>query len=186
MTAQIHKRAFTLEEYHRIGKTGILLPDDRVELINGEVLELAPIGRRHAACVDRLNQLFHERLRGRAIVRVQSPIALGPRSEPQPDVTLLRPRDDFYASHHPEVDDILLVIEVSESSLEYDREVKLPQYASAGVREVWLVDLAIGQVHVFRDPIGGQYRRVEAVRQDTPMAVEALSDLRLTAREILG
>lgn len=169
-----------------MGETGILLPDDRVELINGEVLEMSPIGRRHAACVDRLNQVFHDRLRGRAIVRVQSPIALGPRSEPQPDLALLRPRDDFYASHHPEVDDILLVIEVSESSLEYDREVKLPQYAIAGVPEVWLVDLAIGQIHICRDPIGGQYRRVEAIRHDTPVAVEALPDLRLTPREVLG
>jgi len=131
MTVQTHKRLFNVDEYHRMAATGVLSESDRVELIGGEILEMSPIGRRHAACVDRLTRLLVIRLGETAIVRVQNPIALGQHSEPQPDVSLLRPRDDFYASGHPSPEDVLLVIEVCETSIDYDRDIKLPEYAAS-------------------------------------------------------
>ena len=146
------KRLFTVEEYHKMAKAGILGEDDRVELLEGEIVQISPIGSRHAACVMRLTELLSQRVVGRAHVRVQNPILLGEHSEPQPDVTLLRRREDFYASSHPRPEDVLLVIEVAETSAAVEREVKAPLYARYGIPEVWVVDLAGGQVEVFRRP----------------------------------
>ena len=114
-----------------MARAGILREDDRVELLDGEILEMTPIGSRHAACVDRLNQLFSDQVRRRAIVRIQNPIRLSERSEPQPDLTLLRPRPDFYAQAHPGPGDVLLVVEVAETSADVDRDVKVPLYSAA-------------------------------------------------------
>ena len=134
------RRKFSTKEYHEIARAGILGEDDRVELIEGEIVEMAPIGSRHASTVARLNKYLSERFANQALVWVQNPMRLNEFSEPQPDVALLRPRSDFYASAHPSPEDILLVIEVAETSVDYDRNVKAPLYASAGVRELWLVD----------------------------------------------
>ena len=150
MRTQVARRTFTAEEYHRMVTAGILAEDDRVELIEGEIVRMSPIGSPHAACVDRLNALFTRRLARRATVRVQSPIALDGRSEPQPDVTVLRPREDYYAPQHPGPADILLVIEVVDTSGEYDRGTKLPLYARAGIREVWIVDVVHYTIEVYR------------------------------------
>jgi Uma2 family endonuclease len=136
MGIELKRRRFTVDEYRRMGEVGILDEDERVELIEGEIVEMSPIGRRHAGIVNRLNDLFTFRLRGRAIVAVQNPISLGSKySEPQPDLTLLRPRADFYADSRPEPPDVLLVVEVMDTSVERDRQVKLPLYARAGVPE---------------------------------------------------
>ena len=121
---------------------GIFGEDDRVELLDGEIVEMAPVGSRHAACVNKLTQLFVERSEGRALLAPRNPITLGERSEPQPDLALLRPRADYYASGHPTPDEVLLVVEVGDTTAEWDRRHKLPLYAAAGVAEVWLVDLA--------------------------------------------
>src|SRR5436190_15615228 len=137
MAVTVKRRRFTLDEYHRMGKTGILSEDDRVELIEGEIIEMSPIGSRHAACVDRFNELI-ARLRLNIIVRVQSSIQLDDYSQPQPDLALLRRRDDFYSSSLPRPADVLLVIEVADTTLEYDRFVKLPLSAHAGIPEAWL------------------------------------------------
>jgi len=134
MAAPLVRHRFTVEEYHRMGQAGILSEDDRVELIEGEIVEMAPVGSRHAACVKRLNALLSRRAGGRALVSVQDPIRLGEHSEPQPDLALLKPREDFYAAAHPGPEDVLLVIEVAETSLEYDREVKLPSTLGRGSR----------------------------------------------------
>src|SRR5262245_37141744 len=117
MAVQVSRRLFTVDEYYQMAQAGILHEDDRVELIEGEIIETAAIGSRHAACVDRLNQLFSGRVAGRAIVRVQNPIRLSQRSEPQPDLALLRPRADFYATGHPGPQDVLLVVEVADTSV---------------------------------------------------------------------
>ncbi len=139
---------FTVKDYHRMAEADVFPPDDRVELIDGEVLRMAPIGSRHAACVKRLARHFMCRVAERAIVGVQDPIQLSDLSEPQPDVALLRPRDDYYASGHPLPADVFLVIEVGELSDESDRATKLPLYLASGVPEVWVVDLGAEVVHM--------------------------------------
>lgn len=143
---------FTVGEYHRMGESGIFAPDARVELIEGEIVERTPIGPRHAACVNRLTDRLAGILRPRAILAVQNPVILGSVSEPQPDIAVLRATDDYYASGHPRPDDILLLIEVADTSRVYDRETKLPIYARHGVPETWLIDLAAETVEVCRDP----------------------------------
>lgn len=132
---QVLKRSFTVAQYHRMAAAEIFVPDERLELIRGEIVSMAAIGFRHAACVDRAAQFCFRQVGDKATVRVQNPIQLGDRSEPQPGIALLRPRADFYSTRHPGVEDIFLIIEVADSSLEYDRQVKLPLYAQHGIAE---------------------------------------------------
>ncbi|HEX3035581.1 MAG TPA: Uma2 family endonuclease [Thermodesulfobacteriota bacterium] len=152
MSIQPVRRLFTVTEYYRMAEAGILSEDDRVELIEGEIIEMTPIGSRHSACVDRLSTLFHLHLGKAVIIRVQNPVRLDERSEPQPDVSLLKPRKDYYAEAHPTPDDVLLIIEVSETSIDYDRRVKLPLYARALIPEVWLVDIPGDRIEVHKQP----------------------------------
>lgn len=186
MATQLTRRRFTVAEYQQMAQAGILGEDDRVELIDGEIVEMTPIGRRHAACVDRLTQLFTETLGRAAQVRVQNPINLDERSEPQPDLALLRPRSDFYASGHPTPGDILLVVEVAETSADVDRRVKVPLYARSGVPEVWLVDLDQAAITVYRDPTSGGYRTLQTLRRGASLAPAALPDVELAVSDILG
>lgn len=187
MTAvRLLKRLFTVEEYHRMVQAGILTEDDRAELIEGEIIEMAPIGSRHAACVDRLNHLFGGRLGRRSIVRVQNPIRLGEHSEPQPDVTLLRPRADFYARAHPGSEEVLLLVEVAETSPEYDRDVKLPLYARAGIAEVWLVVLSEEGIEIYRQPSSQGYGEVRRVGRGGSLAPLEFPELVLAVDEVLG
>ena len=175
---------FTVEDYHRLAEAGILGEDDRVELIEGDLVMSSPISSRHAACVKRLNALFNAALQGRAIVGVQDPLRLGEHSEPEPDLMLLRPREDFYRDAHPGPEDVYLVIEVSETSLAYDREVKLPLYARFGVPEVWLVNLVEDRLEVYRTPRGGSYTH-KAVYTQGRVAPQAFPDLDLDVTTIL-
>lgn len=131
-----------------MAEADVFAPDERLELVDGKVFELAPIGSRHAACVKRLGRTFTFVLGERALVGIQDPIGLGELSEPQPDVALLRPQRDFYAAGHPGPGDVLLVVEVAESTVQYDRTTKVPLYLAAGVPEVWVVDLDAEVVHV--------------------------------------
>lgn len=181
MAIPVPRWKFTIGDYERMGEAGILGPDDRVELVDGEVVEVAPIGSRHAACVNRVNRLLSDRTGDLAVVSVQNPIRLGDLSQPQPDLALLVPRADYYASHHPEVADVLLVVEVSWSTGAYDRLVKMPLYARHGVRQSWLVDLDGGSVELYRP---GQVP--EIVTGAGPVPVDALPDLVLTAEDILA
>lgn len=160
MTIQGTRRRFTTQEYHLMGHAGILREDDRVELIEGEIVQIAPIGSRHQGCVNRLNALFFRLGGSWALVHVQGPINLPGDSEPQPDVALLRRRADYYASAHPGPQDVLLLVEVADNSAEYDREVKAPLYARHGITEYWLVDLENGVVEVYRRPQAGAYQQV--------------------------
>ncbi|MDX1532353.1 MAG: Uma2 family endonuclease, partial [Rhodothermales bacterium] len=146
------QRRFTVDEYYAMARAGILTADDRVELIEGRILAMSPIGSRHAACVKRLARLLHERLGDHAIVGVQDPVRLGDLSEPEPDVSLLTPRADFYAAAHPGPADVLLLVEVADTSAGVDRRVKLPLYARSGIAEVWLVVLDEDAVEVHRSP----------------------------------
>ncbi len=186
MALQLTRRRFTVDEYHQMARAGILGEDDRVELIDGEIVEMAPIGRRHAGCVNYLNGLFGERLRGATVVSVQNPVRLGERSEPQPDVALLRPRPDYYRFGHPRPPDVLLIVEVAESSAALDRRVKLPLYARSGIPEVWLVDLGKETIRAYRDPSPDGYRTARTFRRGERLSPSAFPDLELAVAEILG
>lgn len=181
----VTKRRFTIREYQKMGESGILGEDDRIELIAGEIVEMSPIGSQHAGHVARVQDAVSRAVARQAIVWVQNPVDLDDYSEPEPDLTLLRPRDDFYASQHPRPADVLLVIEVSDSSARYDREVKLPLYAHAGIPEVWILDLAVADhIDMYRQPTANGYRgALRAERGDTvdlpglagaPVEVDAL------------
>lgn len=186
MAVQILRRRFTVEEYYLMAKAGILGGDDRVELIDGEIVEMPPIGSPHASSVMRLIQLFFQQVGSRALVNAQNPVRLEEHSEPQPDIALLRPRNDFYAAAHPGPQDVLLLIEVADTSVDYDRQVKAPLYARAGITEYWLVDLAGQRIEVYRAPAAGEYRQVRLVRQGERLAPEVLPFLELSANDILG
>jgi Uma2 family endonuclease len=185
MGVQVQRRLFTVEEYHRMAEAGILSEDDRVELIEGELVTMSPIGSRHAACVARLTALLFP-VEGRGILWVQNPIRLGARSEPQPDVTLLRYRPDFYASAHPGPEDVLLVVEVAETSADSDRSLKIPLYARYGIPEAWLVDLLEERIEIYRHPTPQGYRSLHIAHRGETVSPTALPDLELSVDEILG
>ena len=147
---------------------------------------MPPIGSYHAGDVDRLAQLFFQRLAGRAIVRVQNPIHLSEYSEPQPDISLLRPRADFYTTSHPTPQDILLVVEVADTSVAYDREIKVAIYARAGIAEYWLRDLQGEAIEVYRGPSPEGYQQVQTVRRGDRLAPEALPDVEFLVDQLLG
>jgi Uma2 family endonuclease len=142
---------FSVEEYYRMGETGVLRPDARVELLDGQIIDMSPIGPSHGSVVKRLIDLFHHS-QGRWLLAVQDPVHLDNYSEPQPDLMLLKRVADFYHSRHPGPEDVLLLIEVSDSTLESDRETKVPAYARAGIAEVWIVDLVNETLEVYREP----------------------------------
>jgi Uma2 family endonuclease len=156
----LRRHRLTVDQYHRMGEAGVLGPEVRVELVEGEVVEMAPIGTRHAGTVNRLNRLLATAVGERAVVAVQNPLRLDEHSEPQPDLVLLAPREDYYASAHPGPADVLLLVEVCDTTSRYDRDVKVPLYARHGVAEVWLIDLDDGLVHLLRDPRDGRYTQI--------------------------
>jgi Uma2 family endonuclease len=186
MQTEAIRRPFTVEEYDRMIEVGILGKQDHVELIEGEIVEMSPIGARHAACVDRATALLLPALLGKAIVRNQGPIRLGDYSKPQPDLILLEPRKDYYASGTPITRNALLVIEVSDTSIRYDRGAKLKVYARAGVSEVWIEDLTTDTLLVFREPSRAAYQVQLMFRPGDTVASLAFPDLRLAVSELLG
>jgi Uma2 family endonuclease len=169
-----------------MAEAGILSEDDRVELVEGDVIEMNPIGSRHAACVNRLNMLLSRVARKVAIVSVQNPIRLDEYSEPEPDIVLLRPREDFYVQGHPTPSDVLLVIEVAESSAEYDRNIKGPLYARAGIPELWLIDLPKGTVEIYTQPVNGAYEASKQVKGGESLVSQTLPEVSFSADAILG
>jgi len=186
MTTQPQGRVFTVGEYYRMAEANILTGEDRVELIAGQIVAMSPIGSRHAACVKRLNLLLGKMIGDSMLLGVQDPIALDAYSEPEPDLVLLRPRADFYATAHPAAGDVLLAIEVADTSADYDREVKVPLYAQAGIPEVWLIDLQQGRIEVFARPQGNAYQqRVEVAANDTFIS-PTVAGLKLAAADLLG
>ncbi|HEX3246290.1 MAG TPA: Uma2 family endonuclease [Chloroflexota bacterium] len=180
------KRQFTVTEYRRIADAGVFTPDDRVELLEGEIIEMPPIGSRHAACVDRLNRLFSRLAGGDVVVRIQNPLLLSDRSEPLPDVQLLSGSPERYVEEHPRPADVLLLVEVSDTSLQFDRVVKLPAYAAAGIQEVWIVDLAAAQVEVYRDPLPDGYQSRTLASGEDQLTPQALPSFTASVRQIIG
>lgn len=177
---------FSVDEFLRMGEAGIFDEKSRVELIEGEVVEMNPIGTHHAGNVKRLNALFTERVRGAAIVDVQNPVHLAGHSEPQPDLALLKLRDDFYSESHPKPEDVYLLVEVADTSLAHDRDVKVPLYARYGIPEYWIVDLANREVLAHSRPEDGRYRITERVKSGDTLACRSMPDLSIKVEEILG
>jgi len=185
MTLEMTRYIFTVADYNRLIEVGILEEDDRVELIDGEIVEMTPIGHRHAACVKRLNWLLGRALGADATIGVQDPIQLGDRSEPQPDVSVLRPSPNFYASAHPTAEDIFLLVEVSESSARIDRQIKVPLYARHAVAEVWIVDVDDNTVTTYRDPTPTGYTTVWVARRGEKLAIQAFPERELAIADLL-
>jgi Uma2 family endonuclease len=186
MAVKVLKRRFTVEEYYQMAQAGILTEDDRVELIEGEIVEMTPISSKHAACVNRLNRLFSNQVGRQGIVSVQNPIRLSEHSEPEPDLALLRPRPDFYADKHPEPGHVLLVVEVAETSQEYDRGVKMPLYAEAGLPEAWLVDLEAEIVESYCKSSAQGYKEVRKYQRGERLVSQAAPELELSVDEVLS
>lgn len=158
------RHRWTVAEYHRMAEVGLLHEDSRVELIDGEIIEMAPIGSEHAGHNNYLMSCLAHRLYGKAIVAGQNPVILGGYEEPQPDIAILRWRDDYYRTAHPHAEDVLLLIEISDSTLRYDRDVKIPLYAKSGIPEAWLLDIQSRQLEIHREPINGVYQQRDCRR----------------------
>lgn len=186
MSVELVRHRFTVARYDQMIAAGVFDEDERLELLGGEIIEMSPIGIKHAMCVNRINQVLTLRLGTRAIVSVQNPINLDRHSEPQPDVAVLQPREDFYAGGHPEPEDILLLIEVADSSLEYDRQMKLPRYAQAGIAEVWLADVEANVVTVYRQPTPQGYVWQQTYQRDEAWTLLAFPEVTVTAVDLLG
>jgi len=170
----IRRRRFNVADYHRMGEAGILGEDDRVELIDGEIIEMTPLDSPHSGRVKQLNYLLTRAVGERAIVAAQDPVILDDRSEPEPDLALLRPRADFYKESHPQSGDVLLLIEVADTSLEKDRRVKVPLYARHGIPETWIVDTEHRCVLRFADPRDGYYQAQEGIDLSKPVPLPGL------------
>jgi len=181
---EVKRWRFTVHDYHLMGEAGILHEDDRVELIEGEVVDMTPIGGRHASCVRELNRLLGKTVGDEMRVDVQNPIRLGEHSEPQPDLAVIRAHK--YAELLPGPEDVLLLIEVSDTTLAYDRNVKLPLYARAGIREVWIVDLPGETVERHTDASGDGYRSIKRARRGETLESVALPGLALAVDDVLG
>jgi len=185
MPIKTSKRLFTVRDYHQMVNAGILCEDDRVELIHGEVVRMSPIGTRHNAAVRRATHALVKIVDDRAIVSVQGSIQLGEYDEPQPDIVLLRPRDDFYASRHANPPDTLLIVEMADSSLEYDQTVKMSLYAKTGVPEYWIANLQNDCLIVYQDPHENTYRVIRELRRGDAIAPQRLQECRIPIDALL-
>jgi Uma2 family endonuclease len=169
---------FTVKDYHKMAELGILNPDERLELIDGDIYKMSPIGRRHAAYVNLLSRFFLESFSlSQAVIQIQNPIVLNDLSEPEPDVSLLKPREDQYFSGLPQAADVYLVVEVAESSLESDRTEKLPRYAAASIPEVWLINALTHQLECYRHPENGRYREYQTLERGDSLRLVSFPDL---------
>lgn len=186
MQTEVTKKLFTVDEFYRMADAGIFNEDSRVELINGEIIEMSPIGNPHMSCVDRATALLAASLAGKAIISIQNPVQLGDYNEPQPDVVLMKYRADFYASKKHLAEDVLLLIEVADTTLSYDRKVKLPIYAEFGVVEVWIEDLQHDRILVYRDPAGNTYRTSLTFRRGDSLSIAAFPDTVFRIEQFLG
>jgi Uma2 family endonuclease len=185
MTDWITRHRVTVDEYYRMAEAGILSSDARVELIEGEIIDMSPIGTGHGGTVTHLNRLLHEAVGRQAQVLVQSCIRLSDISEPVPDLALVVARADFYKKRHPGPSDTLLVVEVSQSSLRYDLQIKAPLYARHGIPEYWLIDLPAREIRFFRSPKSGQYSDIFSTDAPTMVTLTQLPNVRVDLTHLL-
>ena len=178
--ALLAQHRLSVDDYHKMGEAGIFDHDERLELIEGRLIDMAPIGSDHAGTVIQLNAVLNRPFARLALVSPQNPIRLSEHSEPQPDFAVLRPRADFYRTAHPQPHDVLLVVEVADTSVRYDREVKIPLYARHGIPEVWLLDLHSTQIEIYRQPGTEGYGEVLYPADDEAIAPVLLPDAALS------
>jgi len=186
MAVQIPRRLISIDEYERMIAAGVFPEDDRSELIRGEITEMAPIGLRHASCVSRLTKLLERRVGDDAIIWAQNPIRLVGNSLPQPDVAILKLSSDFYGRTRPTPKDVILLIEVSDTTLNYDTQVKVPLYAEAGIPEVWIANLQDDVIEAFSSPIGSAYRSVKSVARGQALSLPGGLGGVVEVNDILG
>jgi Uma2 family endonuclease len=180
------RHRLSVEDYYRMAEVGILGPDERVELIDGEIVDMAPRGSRHAGTVAHLHKLLQRAVADSADVRAQAPLRLDRYSEPEPDLAVLRPSADYYKSAHPRGGDALLVVEVAETSLRYDRDVKVALYARFGIVEIWLVDTRNARLTRYRNPVAGTYETVDEPDVSQPLGIGALPNVSLDLRTLFA
>jgi Uma2 family endonuclease len=186
MNDLLPRHRITVDEYYRMSEDGLLAPDVRTELIDGEVIEMPRMGSPHAGTVGKLQYILFPVVSPQAHLRVQLPVRLGEYSEPLPDLAVLLPRKDFYMSRHPLPADTLLIVEVSDSSLRFDVNVKVPLYAQHKVPEVWVVDLQHAQIHFFRSPQNGIYTDVSVTEKPGVVALIAFPEVEVNLAELFG
>lgn len=185
MAVELTRVRFTVDEYHRMADTGILHEDDRVELIDGEIVRMSPVGAQHAGTTKKLNRLLSRALGDAAVIGVQDPVRLADDTEPEPDISVLRPRADFYTESLPVPAEIVLLIEVADTSLLADRVVKIPRYARAGIAEVWLVDLDHRRIERYRRPSAAGYEDVTTIGPGGSLASVVAPTLVIRADDLL-
>ena len=186
MAVQIERMLFSTDQYEKMIEAGVLTENNRVELLRGEIVNMAPIGLRHSGCVARLVAIFSARLEQSAIVWPQNPIRLSDDSEPEPDVALLEPRADYYSSSRATPGDVLLLIEVADSTLARDKFLKLPLYAEGGITEYWIVNLVEDVVQTYSRPAKGSYSKVNQYQRGETLSPEAFPNLIIKVDEIIG
>ncbi|TAE58307.1 MAG: Uma2 family endonuclease [Nostocales cyanobacterium] len=186
MVLQLLRHQFTVNQFHKMAESGILSENDRVELIRGEMIDMSPIGTRHSGCVLFLTNSLPLLLGKLALVSVRNPVELDEISEPQPDIALLKPRPDFYSNSHPQPEDIFLLIEVADTTVKYDREVKIPLYAEANISEVWLIDVNQELIEVYRHPIQGIYQDIQTLEKNQSLSILAFPDVNINVSEIFS
>jgi Uma2 family endonuclease len=186
MAVQITLRPISVSEYARMREAGILREDDRIELIAGEIRQMSPMGPLHAAIVRRLTALLVQMLGESAIVSVQSPIQLNDFSEPQPDIAVLRPSTDNYAQAHPTADDVLIVIEVADTTVEYDRKEKIPRYANASISEAWLVDISSQTIEQYTQPRQERYQNLRVLELGDMLTAQEIKGLQVSGEQVFG
>ena len=186
MIAEYERRHFTADEFNKMVEAGILVEDDHVELIEGEIVQMSPVGKHHVACVNRVSTMLHEALGRTAIVSVQNPIDLDPISQPEPDICVLAPRDDFYTDELSKATDVLLLIEVSDTTAKFDRLMKVPLYAQASILEVWIIDLQEDIIEIYSDPAAGAYRQRRRANRGQSVTPQALPQFTVEVDTILG
>jgi len=175
---------FTVEQYHLMHEAGVFAEGDRLELIDGEIKTMSPIGRKHAACIIRLSKLFEKKLGDQVLISAQNPILLKDNSEPQPDLAILKPREDFYEESLPTPADILLIIEVADSSLEYDQAIKAPLYATAGIPEMWLFDVNNKTIASFSQHSALGYKQLQRYDQGDQLTMQMFPDVVFNWQEL--
>jgi Uma2 family endonuclease len=180
------KHPISAEEYLRMGEAGVFAPEARLELIEGEILEMAPIGPPHAGLVARLNRLFVQRVGASAVVWGQSSVVISDRSVPQPDLALLKYRTDDYMGSLPRASDVFLAVEVSDTTLPFDLRTKAPLYARCGIAELWIVDVNEKALHVFRGPAKGGYRTMFVAKVGEGVACVALPQVVIEVGELFS
>jgi Uma2 family endonuclease len=186
MSTEVIKKRFTVDEYYRMAEVGILRPEDRVELIDGEIIQMSPVGHRHMARVNRSNSLFIRAFGEKAVVSPQNPVQLSDWTEPQPDIVVFKPKSDFYESKKPTSRDVLLVLEISDTTLRYDMKIKLPHFAAALIPEVWIQDINGDCLHVFRQPQGNRYVTAMQLKRGDFVHALAFPEIRLSIDDLLG